>query len=42
MKEEVIGFFRDFHNHGCFTKSLNATFIFFDPKERRGRRLNGL
>ncbi|XP_034678940.1 uncharacterized protein LOC117909152 [Vitis riparia] len=27
VKEEVMGFFRDFHNHGRFVKSLNATFI---------------
>ena len=33
MKEEVIGFFRDFHNHGCFAKSLNATFIVLIPKK---------
>ncbi|RVW17365.1 hypothetical protein CK203_069145 [Vitis vinifera] len=33
LKEEVIGFFRDFHNHGCFAKSLNATFIVLIPKK---------
>ena len=34
VKEEVMGgFFRDFHNHGCFVKSLNATFIVLIPKK---------
>ena len=27
VKEEVMGFFADFHNEGVFEKSLNATFI---------------
>ena len=34
VKEEVMGFFRDFHNHGRFVKSLNATFIVLIPKKR--------
>ena len=33
VKEEVLGFFRDFHNHGRFVKSLNATFIVLIPKK---------
>ena len=34
VKEEVMGFCRDFHNHGRFVKSLNATFIVLIPKKR--------
>ena len=38
MKERVIGFFRDFHNHSWFVKSPNAIFIVLIPKKgRRGR-----
>ena len=33
MKEEVMGFFRDFHNHSRFVKSLNATFLVLVPKK---------
>ncbi|RVX12604.1 Transposon TX1 uncharacterized 149 kDa protein [Vitis vinifera] len=33
LKEEVLGFFREFHNHGRFVKSLNATFIVLIPKK---------
>ncbi|RVW28979.1 LINE-1 reverse transcriptase-like [Vitis vinifera] len=33
VKEEVLGFFREFHNHGRFVKSLNATFIVLIPKK---------
>ncbi|RVW51699.1 Protein S-acyltransferase 10 [Vitis vinifera] len=33
LKEEVMGFCRDFHNHGRFVKSLNATFIVLIPKK---------
>lgn len=28
-----MGFFRDFHNHGRFVKSLNATFLVLMPKK---------
>ena len=28
-----MGFFWDFHNHGRFVKSLNATFIVLIPKK---------
>ena len=33
VKEKVMGFFRDFHNHGRFVKSLNATFLVLMPKK---------
>ena len=33
VKEEVMGFFREFHNHGRFVRSLNATFIVLIPKK---------
>ena len=33
VKEEVMGFFREFHDHNCFVKSLNATFIVLIPKK---------
>ena len=29
VKEEVMGFFKEFHEHNCFVKSLNATFLVF-------------
>ena len=34
MKEEVIGFFKEFHDHGRFDKSLNVTFLVLIPKKR--------
>ncbi|RVW79790.1 Transposon TX1 uncharacterized 149 kDa protein [Vitis vinifera] len=33
VKEEVMGFFREFHDHNCFVKSLNTTFIVLIPKK---------
>ncbi|RVW74602.1 hypothetical protein CK203_050923 [Vitis vinifera] len=33
VKEEVLGFFRDFHEDGRFVKSLNATFLTLVPKK---------
>lgn len=33
VKEEVMGFFREFHDHGRFVKSLNATFLVLIPKK---------
>jgi len=32
VKEELMGFFADFHRNGVFKKSLNATFISLIPK----------
>ena len=29
VKEEVMGFFKEFHEHNCFVKSLNTTFLVF-------------
>ena len=34
VKEEVMGFFRDFHEHGRFVRSLNSTFLVLVPKKR--------
>ena len=36
MKDQVIGFFREFHEYGRFVRSLNATFLALDPKKGRG------
>ncbi|KAL6322348.1 hypothetical protein AAG906_007901 [Vitis piasezkii] len=33
FREEVMGFFREFHYHNCFVKS-ECNFPYFDPKER--------
>ena len=33
LKEEVIGFFKDFHNQGKFVKSINAFFLVLIPKK---------
>ena len=32
VKEEVMGFFREFFQHNQFVKSLNATFLVLVPK----------
>ena len=34
MKDEVLGFFKEFHEHSRFVKSLNATFLVLIPKEQ--------
>ena len=34
MKEEVLGFFREFHEQGKFVRSLNTTFLVLIPKKR--------
>lgn len=36
MKDEVMGFFREFHEHGRFVRSLNATFLVLVSKKREG------
>ena len=33
LKEEVMGFFKDFHDQGKFIKSINASFIVLIPKK---------
>ena len=33
VKEEVMGFFKEFHDHNCFVKSLNVTFLVLIPKK---------
>ena len=32
-REEVIGFFKEFHDQGHFYKSLNVTFLVLIPKK---------
>ena len=34
MKEEVLGFFREFHDQCRFVKNLNATFLVLIPKKQ--------
>ena len=34
VKDEVMGFFREFFEHNWFVKSLNATFLVLVPKGR--------
>ena len=34
MKEEVLGFSREFFEHSRFVKSLNVTFLVLVPKRR--------
>ena len=33
VKEEILRFFQEFHEHGRFVKSLNATFLVLVPKK---------
>ena len=33
VKNEVMSFFKDFHEHNNFVKSLNATFLVLIPKK---------
>ena len=33
VKVEVLSFFKEFHEHGCFVKNLNATFLVLVPKK---------
>ena len=33
LKEEVMGFFKDFHDQGRFVKSINASFLVLIPKK---------
>ena len=34
VKNEVLGFFKEFHEHGRFVKQLNATFLVLIPKKQ--------
>ena len=34
VKNEVLGFFKEFHDHGRFVKQLNATFLVLIPKKQ--------
>ena len=34
MKNEVLGFFREFHDQGRFVKNLNASFLVLIPKKQ--------
>ena len=34
MKNEVLGFFKEFHEHRRLAKSLNATFLVLIPKKQ--------
>ena len=38
-EDEVLGFFRDFHEQGRFVKSLNASFLVLIPKKGRAEDL---
>ena len=33
MKNEVLGFFKEYYEHNRFVKSLNATFLVLIPKK---------
>ena len=33
MKDEVMSFFKEFHEHGRFVRSLNSTFLVLIPKK---------
>ena len=41
VKDEIIAFFREFHNQSRFVKSLNATFLALIPKKKEGGRGGG-
>ena len=34
VKNEVLGFFKEFHEHARFVKNLNATFLVLIPKKQ--------
>ena len=42
MKDEVLGFFKEFFEHNQFVKSLNATFLVLVPKGRTVEDLKDL
>ena len=42
VKEEVLGFFKEFFEHSQFVKSLNATFLVLVPKRRTVEDLQDL
>ena len=42
VKDEVLGFFKEFHNQSRFVKSLNATFLVLIPKKQNVEDLKDL
>ena len=42
MKNEVIGFFKEFHDNARFVKNLNTTFFVLIPKKQSGEELRDL
>ena len=34
VKDEVLGFFKEFYEHNRFVKSLNAIFLVYDSQEK--------
>ena len=34
MQDEVMAFYKEFHDHICFIKSLNSTFLGLIPKKK--------
>ena len=39
VKVKVLSFFKEFHEHGCFAKNLNATFLVLVPKRGEAEEL---
>ena len=42
VKAEVMGFFKEFHEHGKFVRSINATFLVLIPKKQNVEDLKDL
>ena len=42
VKTEVLGFFKEFHEHGKFVRSINATFLVLIPKKQNVEDLKDL
>ena len=42
MKDEVIGFFKEFHDNSRFVKNLNTTFLVLIPKKQTVEDLKDL
>ena len=40
MKEEIIGFFEEFHENNMFVRSLNSTFLVLVPKNKNAPDIN--
>ena len=41
VKIEMMNFFKDFYEFGCFLRNLNSTFLVLIPKEEGGRCRSG-